>query len=328
MNELLDRKNSKYYINAFLEWVFWMIGSVLAVFFVQWAIKQYGAEDFEMHIWISITLYLWYVSTMSLIVGRTYFVARTALTQLERRQAHPQKPESIDLTKDILRVKRIKNRAVMVAAIVHLLSAVFVFIISRHIPGITPEFRIYAIVGVFAVAAIKPGFAAISSIRAEIFGMQREADYPVKSVATLWQKVEEFGDYEERLKAVFKEIEHNKEGFQVLIENKLIDISNSLEDYKLELQERFDQKLAEFKVSDNLRQKSYSELKEAQVPLTKEVSKILASIQSLKDFVIELRDKNIKGEQLMSALKEFGIDSLADLQVSFQKNIKDKNPSL
>lgn len=321
MNDLLNKKNSSYFANIFLEWIFWIVGSVLAVFFVQWGIQQYGEYNYELHIWISITLYLWYVSTMSLIVGRTYFVARTALTQLERRQNHPQKPENIDLTKDISRLKRIKNRAVIVAAIVHVLSGLFVYIISRHIPGITSEFRIYAVVGVFAVAAIKPGFAAISSIRAEIFGMQREADYPVKSVAKLWQHVEQFGDYEERLKTIFEEIENSKEELDKHIEEKLTDVIHTIET-------SFKAELSEFKASDNIRQTAYNELKEAQIPVTKEISKVLASIQSLKDFVIELRDKNIKGEQLMSALKEFGIDSLADLNVSFQKNVVNRNSSL
>ena len=64
------------------------------------------------------------------------------------------------------------------------------------------------------------------------------------------------------------------------------------------------------------------------MPVIKEISKILAAIQSLKDYVIELRDKNIKGEQLMSALKEFGIESLADLNVTFEKSIVNGNPKL
>ena len=54
----------------------------------------------------------------------------------------------------------------------------------------------------------------------------------------------------------------------------------------------------------------------------------MAELQNLQSFVIDLRDKNIKGEQLMSALKEFGIESLADLNVSFQKSIVTHNPPL
>ena len=83
-----------------------------------------------------------------------------------------------------------------------------------------------------------------------------------------------------------------------------------------------------FQKSDNARQTAYNELKEAQMPVIKEISKILSAIQSLKDFVIELRDKNIKGEQLMSALKEFGIESLADLNVTFEKSVANRNPKL
>ena len=62
MTDIFNKKASNYFLNALLEWVFWIVGSVLAVFFVQWAIAQYGGTNYELHIWISVTLYLWYVS--------------------------------------------------------------------------------------------------------------------------------------------------------------------------------------------------------------------------------------------------------------------------
>lgn len=328
MNNGLPTNTKKFFVGAFLEWILWIVGSVIAVMFIKWISLQYGAKEYELHIWVSATLYLWYVSTMSIIVGGTYFVARAAQTKLERRQTHPQKPDHVDLTNDIVRIKKIKTRAAIIATVVHLLNAGFVFMVSRHIPGITPEFRIYAVLGVFAVAAIKPGFTALNAIRMEIFGMQEEADYPVKSVAMLWQKVDEFGDYEERLKEIFTEIEENREQTEKQLADQLTALAKTLEEYKQELDDSFANQVNEFKQSDANREAAYTALKEAQMPLTKEVGKVLGAIQSLKGYVIELRDKNIKGEQLMSALKEFGIDSLADLHVTFQKSVESKNPNL
>jgi len=328
MKELLRENRKKYFISTFIEWIFWMVGSVLAIIAIKWISNQYGTTELEFHVWITATLYLWYVSTMSLILGGTYFISRAAQTHLERRQKHPQKPESIDLNNDIKRVKNIKKRAGIIAIVLHILSAGFIYYISRFIPGITPEFQLYAVIGVFAIAAIKPGLSAVNSLRIEILGMVQEADYPVKSVADLWKVVEKFGDYEKRLEASFEEIENVKEEHIILINEKLEDVSKSLVEYKTELEESFQKEAESFQQSDNARQIAYRELKEAQVPVIKEISKILASIQSLKDYVIELRDKNIKGEQLMSALKEFGIDSLADLNVTFEKSIVNGNPKL
>ncbi|WP_028980126.1 hypothetical protein [Sporocytophaga myxococcoides] len=321
--------NRRAYLTAtFIEWLLWIGGSVLLIFIIRWCISMYGGSTYEMHVWISATLYLWYVSTMSILVGSTYFVARAAQTDLERRQNHPQKPEGVNLDSDLARIKKIKKRSAIFAIIVHTLNAGFVYYISRHIPGITPEFRVYATLGVLAIAAIKPGFAAINSLRQEIFGMQEAADYPIKSVADLWIKVEAFGDYEERLKDTFKAIEEAQKNYNEMVTVKMTEIATSLETYKTKLHKDFEQELLLVKSSDTIREQAYNELKQAQVPITKEISKILNSIQSLKDFVIELRDKNIKGEQLMSALKEFGIDSLSDLNVTFQKSIVDKNPKL
>ncbi len=56
--------------------------------------------------------------------------------------------------------------------------------------------------GVFGITAIKLGLSAINAIRIEIWGMLREADYPVKGVAELFRIVDQFGDYEERLSRV------------------------------------------------------------------------------------------------------------------------------
>ena len=226
-------------MSAFIEWIFWMVGSVLAIIAIKWVSHQYGATEFEFHVWITATLYLWYVSTMSLILGGTYFIARAAQTHLERRQKHPQKPESIDLISDIKRVKNIKKRAGVIAIGLHILNAGFVYYISRFIPDITPEFQLYAVIGVFAIAAIKPGFSAVNALRVEILGMVQEADYPVKSVADLWTVVENFGDYEKRLKASFKEIEDVKEEHIVLINEKLEGVGKSLEGYKAELEKTF-----------------------------------------------------------------------------------------
>ncbi len=317
-----------YLTSTFIEWLLWIGGSVLLIFILKWCISIYGGTTYEMHVWISATLYLWYVSSMSILVGSTYFVARAAQTDLERRQNHPQKPEGVNLDSDLARIKKIKKRSAIFAIIVHTLNAAFVYYISRHIPGITPEFRIYATLGVLAIAAIKPGFAAINSLRQEIFGMQEAADYPIKSVADLWIKVDSFGDYEERLKETFKAIEEAQKNYNEMVILKMSEIATSLETYKTTLHKDFEQELLLVKSSDTIREQAYNELKQAQVPITKEISKILNSIQSLKDFVIELRDKNIKGEQLMSALKEFGIDSLSDLNVTFQKSIVDNNPKL
>lgn len=317
-----------YLTSTFIEWLLWIGGSVLLIFILKWCISIYGGTTYEMHVWISATLYLWYVSSMSILVGSTYFVARAAQTELERRQNHPQKPEGVNLDSDLARIKKIKKRSAIFAIIVHTLNAAFVYYISRHIPGITPEFRIYATLGVLAIAAIKPGFAAINSLRQEIFGMQEAADYPIKSVADLWIKVESFGDYEERLKETFKAIEEAQKNYNEMVTLKMSEMATSLETYKTMLHKDFEQELLLVKSSDTIREQAYNELKQAQVPITKEISKILNAIQSLKDFVIELRDKNIKGEQLMSALKEFGIDSLSDLNVTFQKSIVDKNPKL
>jgi len=328
MIELLREKSRRYFINALIEWIFWMVGSVLIIMAIKWVSVQYGAGEYEFHVWITAILYLWYVSTMSLILGGTYFIARAAQTHLERRQKHPQKPELIDLTNDLNRVKTIKKRAGIIAIVLHTLNAAFIYYISRFIPGITPEFQLYAVLGVFAIAAVKPGFSAVNALRVEILGMVQEADYPIKSVADLWNVVEKFGDYEDRLEATFKEIEDVKEQQIELINEKLSDIATSLEHYKAELDETFRKEVETFQESDNVRQTAYNELKEAQMPVIKEISKILSAIQSLKDFVIELRDKNIKGEQLMSALKEFGIESLADLNVTFEKSVANRNPKL
>jgi len=328
MKELLRENSRKYFINALIEWIFWMVGSVLAIMAIKWISVQYGASQYEFHVWITAILYLWYVSTMSLILGGTYFIARAAQTHLERRQKHPQKPQSIDLTNDLNRVKKIKKRAGIIAIVLHTLNAAFIYYISRFIPGITPEFQLYAVLGVFAIAAIKPGFLAVNALRVEILGMVQEADYPIKSVADLWNVVEKFGDYEDRLDATFKEIDDVKEQHIELINEKLRDVAISLELYKTELEKTFRKEVETFQESDNVRQTAYHELKEAQMPVIKEISKILSAIQSLKDFVIELRDKNIKGEQLMSALKEFGIESLADLNVTFEKSVANRNPKL
>jgi hypothetical protein len=328
MREILREKSRKYFVSAFIEWIGWMLGSVLALMFIRWCAIQYGAPEYQFHVWISATLYLWYVSTMSLIVGGTYFIARAAQTHLERRQNHPQKPENLDLTNDIARVKFIRKRAGIVAIVLHSLNAAFVYYVSRHIPEITPEFRIYAVLGVFAVAAIKPGLSAINTLRLEIWGMIKEADYPVKSVSDLWKVVDKFGDYEERLEKTFEEIEDIKKEHTKLIAEKLTEVATKLEEYKAELMKTFQEEVELFKKSDDIRQTAYNELKTAQMPIIKEVSKVLAAIQSLKDFVIELRDKNIKGEQLMSALKELGIDSLAELDVTFKKSVADRNPNL
>ncbi len=328
MKDILREKGQEYFVWALIEWICWIVGSVLVIMFIKWCTVQYDAPEYQFHVWLSGTLYLWWVSTMSLIVGGTYFVARAAQTHIERRQEHPQKPECIDLTSDLVRVKHIKKRAGIVAIVLHILNALFVYFVSRHIPGITPEFRIYAVLGVFAVASIKPGFSAINTIRIEILGVLREADYPVKSVADLWKRVEGFSDYEERLHTTFSKIETARKEHTMLITEELDKVAANLEEYKGELTNAFHEEVVTLKKSDDMRQTAYNELKNAQIPIVKEIGKVLAAIQSLKDFVIELRDKNIKGEQLMSALKEFGIESLAELNVTFEKSVVDLNPNL
>ena len=328
MNEMLREQSKKYITGAFFEWAGWITGSVLLVILIRWASIQYGASEQALHIWISATIYLWYVSTMSLIVSGTYFIARAAQTYLERRQNHPEKPESVDLTKDIARVIRIKNRAGIIAIVLHTINAAFVYYVSGNVPGITDEYRIYAVLGVFAVAAIKPAFSAINTIRIEIWGMLNEADYPVNSVADLWKVVEEFGDYERRLESTFSQIESTREEHDDTINRRLDEISEKLKEFKGELIRTFEADINAFKESDNLRQQAYTELKKAQMPVIKEISKVLGAIQTLREFVIDLRNKNIKGEQLMSALKEFGIDSLAELNVTFQKAVVHRNPEI
>ncbi len=328
MNEMLREQSKKYITHAFIEWIGWLVGSVLVIMSIKWSMMQYGATEQEFHVWISATVYLWYVSTMSLVVSGTYFIARAAQTYLERRQNHPQKPETVNLTNDIARVIRIKKRSAIAAIVLHTINAAFVYYVSGNIPGITEEFRVYAVLGVFAIAAIKPAFSAVNTIRIEIWGMLNEADYPVNSIAELWRVVEEFGDYETRLDSVFSKIDSTRRDHGYQIDEKLKEVNAQVIIFKRELIENFKSYIEKFKESDNIRQEAYIELKEAQMPVIKEVSKVLEAIQTLREFVIELRNKNIKGEQLMSALKEFGIDSLADLNVSFQKSVVNRNPEL
>jgi hypothetical protein len=328
MKNILREKSREYAFGAFVEWLFWMFGSVLLIMFIKWCMEQYGASGYEFHIWLTGTFYLWYVSTMSLLISGTYFISRAAQTHLERRQTHPQKPDNIDLTNDIDRIKKIKKRAGIAAIVLHSLSAAFVYYVSRHIQGLTLEYRIYAVLGVAGIAAVKPCFFAINTIRIEIFGMLNEADYPVKTVADLWRVVEQFGDYEKRLQETFKELEKAKIEHETVITDTLNDVSVNLKEYKAEMVSTFQDKVDVFKQSDEIRLAAYNDLKDAQIPVTKEIGKVLAAIQTLKEFVIELRDKNIKGEQLMSALKEFGIESLSELNVSFEKSVVDRNPGL
>ena len=328
MKEIFTQIRRDFYSKTFVEWVFWILASVVLVVLIKWLMVQYNAPQYEFHIWVSVTLYLWYVSTLSLIISSTYFIARYAQTYLERRQSHPQKPETVDLTNDLARIRKIKKRAAVIAISGHLINAGVVYFVSKHIPGITQEYRLYAVLGVFAIAAIKPAMQAISTIKMEIFGMIEEADYPEKSVASLWRVVDAFGDYENRLEKTFERIDDAEVRSKETIESILDSFQEKLEVYKGELKEVFNNELKLFSASDKIRESAYAELRDAQAPLTKEVSKILFQIQSLKEFVIELRDKNIKGEQLMSALKEFGIDSLADLSVTFEKSISQRNPLL
>ncbi len=328
MTDLFKQIRRDYYTSTLIEWLFWMAGTFLVVLAIKWFSAQYGAPEYEFHFWVTATLYLWYVSTISLIIGSTYFIARSAQTHLQRRQAHPQKPAEIDLQNDLERVIKIKKRAAIIAVVAHLVNACLVYFVTGHIPDITSEYQLYAVIGVFAIAAIKPAMLAVNSIRLEIFGMMQEADYPEKSVADLWQVVNQFGDYEKRLEKTFERLEENKTSNLQSIDESVENMVKQLGAYKEELTEAFEQQVNQFKASDSIREQSYQELQSAQAPLTKEVGKILSEIQTLKQFVIELRDKNIKGEQLMSALKEFGIDSLADLNVSFQKNIVNLNPPL
>ncbi|NRB42162.1 MAG: hypothetical protein HRU20_27445 [Pseudomonadales bacterium] len=318
----------EFYSNSLKEWFFWLLGSLIAVVLIRWFSNQYGAPEYPFHIWVSATLYLWYISSISLIISSTYFIARAAQTFLERREKHPQKPHAVDLSKDIVRVKNIKQRAAIIAIVGHLLNAVFVYFVAGLIPDITGDFRLYAVFGVIAIAVLKPSMMALNAIRLEIFGMMEEADYPQKSVADLWSVVDEFTDYEKRLESIFERIDDAEKHSKENIDQALLEFLEKLEAFKQQLRDEFEQQVQAFKVSDTAREDAYHALQLAQQPLTKEVSKILNEIQSLKAFVIELRDKNIKGEQLMSALKEFGIDSLADLNVSFQKSITQRNPVL
>ena len=328
MHDIFGEIRREFYTQTIREWLGWIVGTFLLVVLIKWFAQQYDVPEFEFHVWVSATLYLWYVSTISLLIGSTYFIARNAQTMLERRATHPQKPDSIDLTNDLVRVKKIKIKAAIIAVVAHLINAGLVYFVTGHVPGMTSEYQLYAVIGVFAIAAIKPAMLAVNAVRMEIFGMIEEADYPQQSVADLWRVVNDFNDYEERLEKVFERIDEAKQEFSREKEVTIADIVEKLTVYKAELHSVFDEKIALFSSSDSAREAAYHGLKEAQAPLSKEVSKILAELQNLQSFVIDLRDKNIKGEQLMSALKEFGIESLADLDVSFQKSVVTHNPPL
>ncbi|MBB1364733.1 hypothetical protein H5125_21610, partial [Shewanella sp. SR44-4] len=306
MHDIFGEIRREFYTQTIREWLGWIVGTFLLVVLIKWFAQQYDVPEFEFHVWVSATLYLWYVSTISLLIGSTYFIARNAQTMLERRATHPQKPDSIDLTNDLFRVKKIKIKAAIIAVVAHLINAGLVYFVTGHVPGMTSEYQLYAVIGVFAIAAIKPAMLAVNAIRMEIFGMIEEADYPQQSVADLWRVVNDFNDYEERLEKVFERIEDVKQEFSREKEVTIADIVEKLTVYKAELHSVFDEKIALFSSSDSAREAAYHGLKEAQAPLSKEVSKILAELQNLQSFVIDLRDKNIKGEQLMSALKEFG----------------------
>jgi hypothetical protein len=328
MTDIFSETRRSFYSKTLIEWVFWIFASVLFIVLIKWLMVQYNAPEYEFHVWVSITLYLWYVSTLSLVISSTYFIARHAQTHLERRQNHPQKPDKIDLENDLIRIKNIKKRAIGIAVIGTVINAGIVYFVSQYIPDITYEFRIYAVIGVFAIAAIKPAMLALNAIKMEVFGMIQEADYPERSVADLWIVVDKFSNYEQRLDETFNRIDEVEETMNKTIEQTLKRYTENLELYKQELTQILDEKIDSINGSDQVRETAYAELRDAQIPVTKEVTKILAEIQSLKSFVIDLRDKNIKGEQLMSALKEFGIDSLADLGVTFEKRISQRNPQL
>ncbi|MGI2172488.1 hypothetical protein ACROAE_20295 [Shewanella sp. MF05960] len=328
MHDIFGEIRREFYTQTIKEWLGWIVGTFLLVVLIKWFAQQYDVPEFEFHVWVSATLYLWYVSTISLLIGSTYFIARNAQTMLERRATHPQKPDSIDLTNDLVRVKKIKIKAATIAVVAHVINAGLVYFVTGHVPGMTSEYQLYAVIGVFAIAAIKPAMLAVNAVRMEIFGMIEEADYPQQSVADLWRVVNDFNDYEERLEKVFERIEDVKQEFSREKEIAISDIVEKITVYKAELHAVFDEKITLFSTSDSTREAAYHALKEAQAPLSKEVCKILAELQNLQSFVIDLRDKNIKGEQLMSALKEFGIESLADLNVSFQKSIVTHNPPL
>jgi vacuolar-type H+-ATPase subunit H len=328
MNDIFSQVRREFYTKTMVEWAFWILASVLAIVLIKWLMVQYNAPEYEFHVWVSVTLYLWYISTLSLIISSTYFIARYAQTYLERRQNHPQKPDVIDLENDLIRIKKIKKRAAGIAIVGNIVNAGVVYYVTQHIPGITHEFRLYAVVGVFAIAAIKPAFLAINTIKMEVFGMIQEADYPEKSVADLWRVIDTFKDYEQRLDKTFERIEEVEETTNETINETLERYVENIESCKQELTQLFNNKIKLLNSSDQIRETAYAELRDAQTPLTKEVTKILAEVQSLQAFVIDLRDKNIKGEQLMSALKEFGIDSLSDLGVTFEKKITQRNPLL
>ena len=328
VNDIFSEVRRGFYFKILIEWVFWIVASVLCIVLIKWLMVQYKAPEYEFYVWVSVTLYLWYVSTLSLIISSTYFIARYAQTYLERRQNHPQKPDVINLENDLIRIKNIKKRAAGVAVIGNIMNAGIVYFVSQHIPDITDEFRIYAVLGVFAIAAIKPAMLAINAIKMEVFGMIQEADYPEKSIADLWLVVDKFTNYEERLDKTFERIDDAEAAMNETIEETLTRYTEKLELCKQNLTQVLDDKIESLNGSDQVREMAYAELRDAQTPLTKEVTKILSEIQSLKSFVIDLRDKNIKGEQLMSALKEFGIDSLADLGVTFEKRISQRNPQL
>ena len=243
MNDIFREVRRGFYSKTLIEWVFWILASVLLIVVIKWLMAQYNAPEYEFHVCVSVTLYLWYVSTLSLIVSSTYFIARYAQTHLGRRQNHPQKPSVIDLENDLIRIKSIKNRAVAIAVIGNIINAGVVYFVSQYIPDITYELRIYAVIGVFAIAAIKPSMLAINAIKMEIFGMIQEADYPEKSIADLLLVVDDFKNYEERLDKTFERIEAAEEATNETIKETLRRYTEKLELCKQELTQVLDEKI-------------------------------------------------------------------------------------
>ena len=52
MKELLREKSRKYISGLLTEWIFWMVGSVLAIIAIKWVSVQYGSTEYEFHVWL------------------------------------------------------------------------------------------------------------------------------------------------------------------------------------------------------------------------------------------------------------------------------------
>ncbi len=187
--------------------LFFGVFAIIGVAIIRNFSGMLGIPEISLSYWMGAVAYLWVNATTLVIGWRVFWRATEALNRAAvRKEKAKDKEQTRQIEAAIKKIETFKKRGLQIAILFHAASAALIWFGSQYVTD-NMTWRLVAVAISIAIAGIKPLYIFAESAMRTITDLDRETQYPEKTVQDLIDQLEDLKALEERCEAQQTQIE-------------------------------------------------------------------------------------------------------------------------